>query len=873
MMVNQRIVHFYTYLILVASFCLPRVVSAQKAVRPMIWVMPNEREAILNKIKTHKWATEYYSAFKERVQPDLESYLRDPKAYLSNLPFDFSKKKLGKIPPFQTVFNEDKDANIKRNQFQKYLKTGVDCSVLYYLTGDKKYAQYSSSVFYTFMKAMLQIEPSGSVMNGGWLYQDDHLREAREVGAQIPVLYDFIVPFIKSGGTAYNFVTNTQDKISIQQAEQVFKTYINLALNHGIVNCNWPVLESPSLVGNILALDSKAERDSLIAYYLHRDTPNQDALAKVAMVYKKNGDWPESLNYSSGVTELTTYLMTMLTRIDPSLALGKKYPEVTDALTLPYYLTYPNGKQTIQFGDGHRGFSRSYNSYEIGYCLAKLSNDKKNMNQFGSLINSGIESEGYNRAHLDQRSYGAHPYFDEPIHLLWSSGEVQGLIKDYPKPTTNGLAFAGISIQRNLSNTNQPKDGLMLFVGGAAFVHGHASGMNVELYGEGYVLGSKAGRATYRSEIHENYYRLFAGHNTVIVNGASRGEGGWANNGINTVKKEAIEPLYFTEPVSPNNSFSTTSFVDDKGDLAEAKQLRTLAIVRTSPTTGYYVDVYKSKSTLPNQYHDYIYHNVGDFFYFMPTDDSFILRPNKYRYMANADAVWKNNRSFKNPGWHYFKNVETSGVYNKQVDVVFTAKSLGDNGVSMKLFIPGEERRDYTKIMAPVTYEAPRGYDSKLTPTLAIRQIGEAWDAPFAVIYEPYAGVANQGSIKTVNSIKQNGVFKGFVVESKIQTQEIKQIIITQDEDTSIFYDKHLGIKFIGRYAVLSLDKAANLQSLYIGSGTEFSYKQWELLTEDSKPSALNLAVSGEEAHLTTNAKLKINHPVKYKVIKQINKT
>ncbi|HEX7367847.1 MAG TPA: hypothetical protein VF273_12155, partial [Pelobium sp.] len=444
-MTSQKRVKILTFVMLIVGFGIPKMLFAQQTVRPMIWVSPVEKDSILIKIKSHGWAKEYFEAFKKRIQPDLESYIKDPKEYLAALPFDLSKQEAGEIAPFQFVLDKDKDANTKRNKFQHYLKTGIDCGVIYYLTGDKKYAEYSASVFYTFMNALLQIKPSAEVTNGGWLYQDNHLREAREIGAQLPILYDFIVPFIKKGGTAYNFASNTQEKIEIAEAEKIFKTYIDLALNHGIINCNWPVLESPSLVGNILALDSKAERDSLLIYYLEKDTPHQDALAKVAKVYYEDGDWPESLNYSGAVTGLTTYLMTMLTRIDPSLALGEKYPEVTDALTLPYYLTYPNGEQTIQFGDGHREFAKSYSSYEIGYYLAKLGNDKKKLEQFGSLINSGIKYDNYNRAYLGKRSYGAFPYFSQPLQLLWASGNVQGEIKDYPKPVTNGLPFAGIS--------------------------------------------------------------------------------------------------------------------------------------------------------------------------------------------------------------------------------------------------------------------------------------------------------------------------------------------------------------------------------------------------------------------------------------------
>ena len=191
----------------------------------------------------------------------------------------------------------------------------------------------------------------------------------------------------------------------------------------------------------------------------------------------------------------------------------------------------------------------------------------------------------------------------------------------------------------------------------------------------------------------------------------------------------------------------------------------------------------------------------------------------------------------------------------------------------MKLFIPAEEGREYTKVNAPITDEAPKAYAKKQTPTLDIRKNGEAWDAPFAVIYEPYSGTANEGSVKAVKSIKQNGVFKGFVVESIVQSKKIKQIIITQDKDSAVFEDKNLHIKFVGRYAVLTLDKEGKIQSLYIGSGTQFSYNEWGFTAEKGMPVALNLTVTSGEAYLTTDAQVKVNNPINYEVIKQKTKT
>ena len=112
----------------------------------MIWVSESDRSAILQKIKDNQWASDYYNAFTQRVQPDLISYYKDPASYLRQLPFEFSLQKTNQIPPFKIINNADEDASVKRNMLQHFLKTGIDCGVLYYLTKDEKYAQYAKSL-------------------------------------------------------------------------------------------------------------------------------------------------------------------------------------------------------------------------------------------------------------------------------------------------------------------------------------------------------------------------------------------------------------------------------------------------------------------------------------------------------------------------------------------------------------------------------------------------------------------------------------------------------------------------------------------------------------------------------------------------------
>jgi len=377
----------------------------------------------------------------------------------------------------------------------------------------------------------------------------------------------------------------------------------------------------------------------------------------------------------------------------------------------------------------------------------------------------------------------------------------------------------------------------------------------MELYGLGRVLGVDHGHGAYRTELHENYSRLFAAHNTVIVNGASQGQGGWVGLGMNSTELVAMEPMPLKKALSPNHSFTRTNFLDDKGDKAEAKQERTLALIRTSPTSGYYVDVFRSKSILPNEYHDYLYHNFGDELKF--ENEDLTLNPDDQRYMANANIVWKQNGQYRNPGWHYFKNVASSNVYESDVKATFEINKPTDNKRYMKLYIAGNKNREYTTVMAPNTFEAPKPYDKLPTPTVVIRQKGEAWSNPFAVIYEPTFDSKSKSGIQSVNKIENNSVFQGFKVISKVNNELITQYIINQAHDSD-FINKELGLNFKGSFAVITYSEKNIIQSIYIGDGMYFKNIDLEVNTTNNLPFSAYIDFSNKKAEVNSSENAKV---------------
>ncbi len=819
----------------------------------MIWGTDADRAPILAKIESQPWAKACFDAMRERVREAVAAHQRDPDAYLRGLPL-VPATDPARHPTFALIGGNMASTPVSRRQhnLQRYLHVGTDCAVLFFLSHEEAYARCAADILHAAVEALVQMPRNDATESGGIVYPGDVLYEARAVGAQLPVIYDFLWGHLHAGATVHNLVTKARIPFHFEHAQQVFRAYARLIIEHGQINSNHPVLEMPCLALNALAVDDPSERAHLLEHLVSRNTPNQDSLQKVMRVYATAGGlWPESLQYSSGVSSRLTYLTALLRRQSPPAISVADFAQLPLSLVRLADFRFPND-ENIRFGDSPRRSGRPYDSLEIAYALALREGDVELQRTIGSLINLGIAEGKYDRARPNGFVGGADSY-QGPLQLLWFAPEISGQMTAPLPRTTDELPFVGAVLQRNLPPSGDPAHALMAVVSGGAHVHSHASGMTLELYGAGHVLGANAGKGTYTTDEHENYRRLFAAHNCVIVNGASRSEGGWVNLGINTVQKVALEPAVGAAPVSPHHSFTLTFFADDKGPGAKASQERLVGIVRTSATTGYYVDVFRSRSTLPDQFHDYLYHNIGDSLALASPQNVLPLADSPGRFAPVLGAEWSRNRAYLYPGWHFFKQVRTSPPYSGDVTALFSASKLDPAAAHMRLFVPGADGREYSQALAPETKEAPGPYAKAPTPVLAIRQRGEAWDRPFAVIYEPFSGSAGSGSVQSVSALRFHGRFTGFKVVSKIAGRTLTQYVLVQPAPTSIFEDAALGLSFRGRYAVITLDERGECTGLYLGEGSHLQLKGYELA---SAPGASAAAFPGIE-----RASFQLLHP------------
>ena len=826
--------------------------SISLATRPFIWVRDTERAAILDKIATNAWATSMFNSLVSREAASLASYLANRAGYLHGLPVNWTNS-----PP---LFKTEPTYSVRSTAESKF-NDALDCAILYYLTQDTNYAQCAADLLHNTVKTLAPVAVTAPSQNGGWIMQTDWNVECRVLATQLPIVYDFIYQYIKTN-QVYDMHTASMVNFDFVSAQTVFTNYYVLARDHGDANDNWCSLEATAMLNNLLALDNATARSNFLTVYLTTGGSRQTSLSDdYNRDYNNPGDiWNESWQYSTAVTTIRSFNMVLIERYDPTRKLLDVYSNYLSALPRAAQFVYPNKTDEPLFGDAHRGegSSQPYTVYEQVYALAQARGYTNWATMFGGLINGGIKAGHYNRSTLsDYASLGDH---NEPLKLLWSAPTITESPDYLDYPRTDTLPWAGISLQRNPSTYNDFTYGLMCFVGGAAFTHGHASGMNMELFGLGYVLGGKSGRDSYGSAIHDDYYRLFAGHNTIIVNAGSQGSGGWQGIAINTVQNVAMEPQPFATAVSSNFSFTCSSFADNMGTLAEATQQRTMGIIRTTPTNGFYVDIFRSQSTVTsrvattlngdvtNQFHDYIYRNVG-------SSGAMTLKTNGVSLgLFSQPNRFQNDLGdvYNQPGWRYFTNQGVSYPQNQLTRVHFAADPGDGNIRDTEMWVAAVTNREFAKVDSPPFSEWV-GSSTAPGPTVVIRQIGEAWNNPFAVVYEPYF-VSAGSTVTNVTTLLRSNIVVGLKIESVVAGKYTVHYVFSNPNAADTYTNAAIGLTFKGRFGVVA-DNGDGSTVLYLGQGSSLAYQGYSVTSVGGTNTQAEVRfVPGQPPQVTANA-------------------
>lgn len=692
-------------------------------------------------------------------------------------------------------------------------KLALDAAIIYWLTGETKYAKFAADILDQWAKGAYYQEPIIGPCRTGFL---DMQTLGDRTYLPLILAYDFLKPYIR------------QQNYDLKWYETVFEKFASTLAFHGFWNNNWYAAESSTMTFAALSLENKQKRDYYLQYILEKDTINGSCgqLAFPSTVEKwltHDGHWKEPGGYHN--FPVGNLLLSALALEKNGYDIFKKFPAMFRASYAMLKYSFPN--LTVgAFGDTGRA-SQSAESLEIGLIGAVKYNQPELPEMLASmkkLIDGGIykrERSGF-------------------LGLLCYLPEIPEANTSYQWPRTGTLEFARLFLQRNGTD---PKTGLMVGVQGATYNHNHCNGMAMELYGLGEVLGIDAGTGpNYEHPLHRNYYSQWAAHNTVVAAGMSSSvpfSGSSGTKQIGRIELAAMEPMPDETAVSTDYSFTDTRYLDKS---TNTNQSRTLGIVRTSETTGYYVDIYRSDNAISN---DYVYHNIGDEVVFL-NEKREPLKTVETKYPVTE-------RDY--PGFRFYSEVKKLEKFPENLIARFSIKDENSKDLFMQALIAGSDNRDFYQAMSLKTKTAGKQYNGKPIPLFTIRTEAEAKTKPFLVVFEPHLGEKGN-TVERISAEKRTDgdVFTALTVFCKGGLKQ--QIFQSVDPDKKFISGTG---NFSGYYGIAGFTNE-KLNSLYLGKGTEIAQNGYSLKSKNPDGSA-NLMINGKKVVVSCNQETEVGMP------------
>jgi hypothetical protein len=486
------------------------------------------------------------------------------------------------------------------------LRLAQNAAQIAWITGDEEYARFAFTIFDTYMRGMYYRNEPVDMTHGHsqTIYGMSTFEVIQEgVLSTLATTYDFL----------YDYTRRTySDALPIYA--DAFRKWIGVTIHNGVPFNNWDLIEAHFVADVALVLEGDdAYPDRRGAQYylnqiLNEDATRQWSLRKLANrgFDPETGIWFESPGYSTMVVNL---YISLINSIDDAAGtdLLQDIPVVSKAARAMAQYSFPNGV-TVSWGDSHYGplsteaahqmvlnaqrhHRRDQEALFTGMIrlFDQLNRDKSSSGRLGSVTDHEYQS-------LDSLFHRQTLTLDASISPLKTSDL---LTATFSAPSVSYF------VQRNGLD---PVTGLMISEAGSLGNHQHANGITMELYGFGLPLAPDSGIGTnYFEADHGEYYAQFPAHNTVVVDGVSSYPTMKSHHGfkVNHVFPVSADPTGIRLPVT----FSDLSFLEPE---TNADQRRAMSIVRTSPTSGYYLDIFRSRRRDGlDLKHDYFFHGLG----------------------------------------------------------------------------------------------------------------------------------------------------------------------------------------------------------------------------------------------------------------------
>lgn len=693
-------------------------------------------------------------------------------------------------------------ANVSGGQIEsinrEIIGHGRDAAFMYWLNNDESYARFAYDIFNTYMSGMYyRNEPidmgKGHAQTLVGLSTFEVIQES--ILSDLALYYDFLHRYIKA---------NHSDKLSVFEA--TFKKWIDITIKNGVPHNNWNLHQANFILNVAMVLEDDIHyadgkgREFYINHVLNVTTPRQWSLLKLMEFgYDfNNGIWNESANYSQIVTN---EFMHFIRRFDNTFQMNLLpfVPVMYKAVeVLPQYI-FPNG-QISAFGDSYYS-PLSTNSVADMIRMSQRYKDVENERRFTAMYKAFNPNAG--KENLYRRPVPQISAFLNESPLVLNPDMPAGKVSDYLTQTFYAPNVSWL-VQRN---GRDKEHGLMVTKTGSYGNHMHANGISIELYGKGFVLGAESGiGSSYFEKPYLEYYSQFPAHNTVMVDGISKYPEMLSNHPFDLLSSYPLSGRkngYF-----PNITFSEVFFLEPE---TRSDQQRFVSIIRTSDTTGYYVDVFRSKRQRGgDKFHDYFYHNLGQSLKLTDVDG------NRLKLYPNEEMAFAGGHLFALDYMWDKKSVKTNDDYKAVWDMNFPDGKT----ISMNLWMKGYPGREVFTIKSP-SCKAFRGnhgipYEIDKEPFLKIsaRQHGAAWDRPFVSVFEPSDSKTGV-SIKSIRGLEFDNVPNDFVAIEVTSKSGRKDRIFSSARNERL----NLGdVEIHATYAVVS--EHGEDFVLFMGNGT-----------------------------------------------------
>lgn len=806
---------------------------------PQLFANKSDREALLNKIENETWAKNSWVKLQKEINPYVNRHESDPEwiisrlamywkegerftqCYIKDQNWDFGEgnapiptvrlpgmrtwNKYKNVPlEDRTPYNESGDmlgidklsdnkipvlipykesGHMIRANNMEILKLAEKAAFAYYLTQDEKYAKFSSDILWSWLLGTYYMNPPldpkkstkgpGGYEPGGIMGYYDY--EVIHDDRQIPmaIAYDFLYDYMNEHPHQH---LKTMNKTTTEIAGVVFKRFIEIGLIRGGKNGNWNVNRYKNILNSMLILESNEfyEDGKGREYYIPFYTENKpsDYLAGLPVILdfynKTTGLWPESPGYASGMIPTVLEMGVTLYKSGINTLVGN--PIISKAALANLGWLDARGNLVV-LGD-MRGGPANISSFESLLTYATWQGDTETAKKMATVIRKNIASGQYDR----------------------NASDWQGIILNQPLPDSGNelpfhkAAYSEFHKHIIMRNGNDENNGLMFTLyGGKYRSHLAKNGLAMQFYGKGWAMAPDASAYESYWSADSGYHRGITGSNTVLP--------GYRDGDIIV---NAMDPsvntttgFYNTYVTSENVSFA---------DVSADEKRRLVVMVRTSETTGYYVDVFRSNQ-LDN---DYIHHNLGNSMIIKNDENT----PLNLKNVNDLGVKYDKNYSF-------FKN-QRKVNYSQDFYATWTTTAVSPI-LNVNMWMMGQDNRELYLVDAPPTTlrtDITPGQVNKspdTTPTLIVRQNGiNGAENPFVSVFETYE--EGEKSIETISKIGSSDNFVSISVNSKNSNQIICNAI--DDE----IYRPIAKLRFQGVLGITS-EKNENFDYLYLGKG------------------------------------------------------